>query len=69
MSYGQITFARTVRPGDEVLHGGQFSRVTKIRKAQGRKPKAGENLHIVTENDDILKFNSADPLRIRRPAS
>lgn len=63
MVNGAVTYAGRVRPGDAVYGDGAFHVVTKIRRAQGRKPKNGENLHLVTEGD-ILKLNSLQPVRI-----
>lgn len=63
MAEGAVTYAGRVQPGDAVLGEGSFRVVTKVRRAQGRKPKVGENLHLLTD-DGILKFNSLDPVRI-----
>jgi hypothetical protein len=57
--------AGRVEVGDEILIGDDFAVIDRIRKAQGRKPKAGENLHLVTP-DDVIKLNSTDPVRVRR---
>lgn len=63
MASSAVTYAGRVRPGDAVYGNGEFRVVTKVRRAQGRKPPAGENLHLVTD-DDIIKANSLDPVRI-----
>jgi hypothetical protein len=68
MRPGKVTPAGRVRAGDEVLHEGRFAVVTAIRKAQGRKPRTGENLHVVMA-DKILKINSAEPVRVQRAAT
>ena len=68
MSSGIVTFADRVRPGDAVFDGGVLVVVTQVRRAQGRKPKVGENLHLVTDTG-IMKVNSTDPVRVRRQAS
>jgi hypothetical protein len=62
---GVLTFAASVRPGDEVLVDGSFTAVLEVRRAPGRKPKQGENLHLVTA-DTVLRHNSTDPIRLRR---
>jgi hypothetical protein len=66
MRPGTVTFARTIRPGDEILDRDAFVRVATIRRAQGRKPKVGENLHLVTDAGAVIKLNSGDPIRVRR---
>lgn len=63
MATSAVTYAGRVRPGDAVYGDGAFRVVTKIRRAQGRKPRAGENLHLHTE-DHVLKFNSLEPVRV-----
>ncbi len=64
MATGSVTYAGRVQPGDAVQDDdGAFHVITQVRRAQGRKPKSGENLHLVTE-DDVLKHNSLDPVRI-----
>jgi hypothetical protein len=60
----QIAVASHVRPGDRVVHGGRYVDVVRVRRAQGRKPARGENLHLVGD-DDVIKVNSFDPVRIR----
>lgn len=65
MHPGALTYAGRVRPGDELLAGDQFVVVTKVHRARGRKPKTGENLHLIA-GDDVLKYNSNDPVRVRR---
>ena len=66
MRHAKVTFAGQVRSGDAIRDGEEFVTVTKIRRAQGRKPKVGENLHIVVEGDRVLRFNSVDPVRVIR---
>ena len=63
-----LTFAAQVRPSDEILVDGTFVTIVRVRKAQGRKPKQGENLHLVTA-DAVLRRNSTDPVRVRRRGS
>jgi len=59
----QVAVASHVRPGDRVVNGGRFVEVVRVRRAQGRKPARGENLHLVGE-DDVIKVNSLDAVRI-----
>jgi hypothetical protein len=68
MRPGKVTPAGRVRTGDQVLHEGRFVVVTAIRKAQGRKPPTGENLHVIT-GDAVLKINSTEPVRVQRAAT
>jgi hypothetical protein len=65
MRLGKVTPAGRVRTGDQVLHEGRFVEVTAVRRAQGRKPQTGENLHVVT-TDSVLKINSTEPVRVQR---
>ena len=65
MHRGTLTYAGRVRPGDEVRDGEEFVLVTKINRARGRKPKVGENLRVIS-NEQVLKYNSEDPVRVRR---
>lgn len=59
----QVAVASRVRPGDQVIVGGRFIEVVRVRRAQGRKPARGENLHLVGV-DDVIKVNSLDAVRI-----
>ena len=63
MGTSAVTYAGRVRPGDAIYDDGRFHVVTKVRRAQGRKPKHGENLHLVTEAN-LVKRNSLEPVRI-----
>ena len=60
----QVAVASHVRPGDRVINGDRYIEVVRVRRAQGRKPPRGENLHLVGE-DEVIKVNSLDPVRIR----
>lgn len=62
---GQLTYAAAVRPGDEIIRDGRGSIVTAVQRARGRKPKVGESLHLITE-DDLIKANSTSPVRLLR---
>ena len=59
----QVALASHVRPGDCVVIGGRYVEVLRVRRAQGRKPARGENLHLVGA-DEIIKINSLDGIRI-----
>lgn len=61
----QVAVASHVRPGDRVIDGGRSVEVVRVRRAQGRKPARGENLHLVGE-DAVIKVNSLDAVRIHR---
>ncbi len=58
-----MTLAGHVRPGDQVASEGRFVEVLRVRRAQGRKPRTGENLHLVGA-DGVIKVNSLDGIRI-----
>ena len=59
----QVALASRVRPGDHVACGGRYVEVLRVRRAQGRKPPHGENLHLVG-TDEVVKVNSLDGIRI-----
>lgn len=59
----QVALASHVRPGDHVASDGRFVEVVRVRRAQGRKPARGENLHLVGA-EQIIKVNSLDGVRI-----
>lgn len=63
MASSALTYAGRVRPGDKVLDNGRFVEVVRIRRAQGRKPAEGENLHLLGD-DATVKVNSLNPVRI-----
>ena len=60
----QVAVASRVRPGDRVLDGGRFVEIERVRRAQGRKPARGENLHLVGVAG-VIKVNSLDAVRIQ----
>ncbi len=59
----QVALAGHVRPGDHVASEGRYVEVLRVRRAQGRKPPSGENLHLVGA-DEVIKVNSLDGIRI-----
>lgn len=59
----QVALAGHVRPGDHVVSEGRYIEVVRVRRAQGRKPRTGENLHLVGA-DGVIKVNSLDGIRI-----
>ena len=64
----QLSLAGRVRPGDRLLCDGRVVEIARVKRAQGRKPKTGENLHLVADGE-VVKVNSLAPVRIeaRRP--
>lgn len=60
----QLALAGRVRPGDAVLVGQSFVEIARVKRAQGRKPAQGENLHLVGD-DQVVKANSLSALRIK----
>ena len=60
----QIALAGRIQPGDAVIIDGVPLVVTRIKRAQGRKPTRGENLHLVVDGGDVVRRNSLDPVRI-----
>ena len=59
----QVALASHVRPGDYIVNDGRYVEVLRVRRAQGRKPARGENLHLVGA-DEVIKINSLDGVRI-----
>lgn len=59
----QVALASHVRAGDHVASDGHFVEVLRVRRAQGRKPPRGENLHLVGAAE-VVKVNSLDGVRI-----
>ena len=62
---GQLATYGAVRPGDSIVSQGTPAVVTAVRRARGRKPKVGENLHVVTDQG-LVKVNSLAPVRMLR---
>jgi len=60
----QVALASLVRTGDLVLRDDRYVEIVRVRRAQGRKPAKGENLHLVGA-DETIKVNSLDGVRIR----
>jgi len=58
-----VALAGYVRPGDHVVREGRYIEVLRVRRAQGRKPRTGENLRLVGA-DEVIKVNSLDGVRI-----
>ena len=65
---GQLATYAALRPGDSIVRDGTATVVTAVRRAQGRKPKVGENLHLVTDAG-VVKVNSLAPVRMQRSPS
>jgi hypothetical protein len=61
----QVALAGRIRPGDVVDVDGRLVAVTRVKRAQGRKPPKGENLHVVLEDGGLLRVNSLAPVRIQ----
>lgn len=59
----QIALGGRVKPGDYVAVGDRCVEILRVRRAQGRKPSQGENLHLVSANE-VIKINSLDGVRI-----
>lgn len=61
----QVALAGRVKPGDTVIVDGRTAVISRVKKAQGRKPPAGENLHLVAEDGELVRINSLAPIRIQ----
>jgi hypothetical protein len=64
MGRTQIALAGRIRAGDTVVIDGSAQVIERVKRAQGRKPAVGENLHLVTQAGEILRVNSATAVRI-----
>ena len=67
MSRTQVALAGRVKAGDVVVIDGAPKRIARIKRAQGRKPAHGENLHLVADDGEIVRVNSTAPLRVQVP--
>lgn len=65
MRKSQVALAGRVKPGDVILVNGAPKTIARIKRAQGRKPARGENLHLVADDGEIVRVNSTAPLRIQ----
>ena len=59
----QVALGGHVRPGDHIAGDGRYIEVLRVRRAQGRKPRSGENIHLAGA-DGVIKINSLDGIRI-----
>ena len=59
----QVALAGLVRAGDCIVDGDRRIKIVQVRRAQGRKPAQGENLHLLGEQD-LIKVNSLAAVRI-----
>jgi hypothetical protein len=60
-----LTFAGSILEGDIIVLDGEELPVEKIRRAQGRKPREGENLRFTTPGG-ARTLNSLAPVRVIR---
>jgi hypothetical protein len=60
----QVALAGRIKPGDTIIIDGRPAVISRVKRAQGRKPAAGENLHLVAEDGELLRINSLAPVRI-----
>lgn len=60
----QVSLASHVQPGDRLVTADGDVEVIRVRRAQGRKPAHGENLHLVG-TEATVKINSLAGVRIR----
>lgn len=60
----QAALAGRVKVGDIVIIDGRSAVINRVKRAQGRKPSAGENLHLVADDGEFFRVNSLDPIRI-----
>ena len=47
-----------------VVVDGLLLTIARVKRAQGRKPAQGENLHLVADSGEVLRRNSLTPVRI-----
>lgn len=65
---GRLTYVHTISPGDIVLLDGDARTVEWVKRAPGRKPAAGDNLHFGIDGEHVT-VNSEDPIRVVQRAS
>ncbi len=63
----QVTFVRKIVDGDTVYLENKRTKIEKVQKARGRKPKKGENIVFFTKRGQIT-LNSLTPIRVWRGA-
>jgi hypothetical protein len=64
MARTQVALAGRVKAGDTVIIDGRSAVINRVKRAQGRKPAVGENLHLVADDGELLRVNSLEPVRI-----
>ena len=62
----QVAVAGRLKPGDRVVVDGQTKVIAAVKRAAGRKPPQGENLHVSTEDGEMIRVNSTAGVRIPR---
>ena len=60
----RIAVAGRLRPGDRVVVDGETKIVASVKRAAGRKPSQGENLHVLTDQGELLRVNSTEGVRV-----
>lgn len=65
MGMYKVTLGRKIVAGDEIRVKRRRIKVKGTQRVQGRKPKKGENILLMTTHGKI-KLNSLDPVRVWR---
>jgi hypothetical protein len=63
----QVAVAARIKPGDKVVVDGETKQIAHVKRAAGRKPATGENLHLIAEDGEVIRVNSAEGVRVPRP--
>lgn len=62
-----MAVAGRIKAGDSILIDGEPNVVANVKRAAGRKPAQGENLHLVTEDGQVIRVNSLGGVRVPLP--
>ena len=62
-----MAVAGRIKPGDSILVDGELHVVANVKRAAGRKPAQGENLHLVTHGGEVVRVNSLHGVRVPLP--
>lgn len=60
----RVAVAGRLKAGERVVVDGATKVVASVKRAAGRKPAQGENLHVTTEDGQLLRVNSTEGVRV-----
>jgi hypothetical protein len=60
----QVAVAGRIESGDLILVDGVPTVIVSVKRAAGRKPARGENLHLITAGGQVIRVNSLEGVRV-----